>query len=252
MKRKFLKYLPVGPLIVVVFTAAGCDGGPNMTTGDPKLVFSDDFSNLANWAPEGPHAVSIASGQLYVKTVDDKRLNGQFIWCRQDVPESFRAEFDVTPLSDSGFFLVFFCQAGTDGGDILGRNLLEGYMPAGAWQPYSDWDKYTSPVDRAGHHGSRIRGYHVSYRRNESATCNLRKNPGLNLLKSSSVEAVLPKGQTARVALVKSGGLIRLEINGLAFMEYTDEKPYSGGRIGLRNVYDSECLYDNFRLYRLP
>jgi hypothetical protein len=215
-------------------------------------MFEDHFHDLSSWQAEGPHQVEAKDGRLHVKTVDDARKVGEFIWCRQELPADFRVEFDVTPVSDSGFFLVFFCVQGVKGEDILGDDLFDKYMNWKSWAPYSDWDKYTSPAERQGHHQGRIRGYHISYRRNEVANCNLRKNPGLVLEKSSDVKGVIPKNQAAHVVLTRQGPRITLAVNGQVFMDWTDsEAPYRGGRFGFRNVYDSEGYYANFKLFDL-
>jgi hypothetical protein len=216
-----------------------------------KLVFEDSFKDLSNWTAEGPHTVEVKDGSLHVVTVDDKRQVGQFVWCKQELPDDFRVEFDVTPGSKSGFFLVFFCVRGVKGEDILGKGLFDDYLPWKSWNPYADWDKYTSPADRKDH-SSRIRGYHVSYRRNEAANCNLRKNPGLVLKRSSTVDALLPKDQAAHVVLTKQAGHVMLSVDGKAFMDWTDDdKPYRGGRFGFRNVYDSDASYANVKIYDL-
>ncbi|MFB3892676.1 MAG: DUF1961 family protein [Phycisphaerae bacterium] len=217
-----------------------------------KLVFEDNFKDMANWVAEGPHTVEVKDGKLYVKTVQDDRNVGQYVWCRRELPDDFRVEFDVTPLSRSGFFLVFFCVQGVKGEDILGKDLFEGYMSWKSWKPYYDWDKYTSAANRKAHHQSRIRCYHASYRRNEQANCNLRKNPGLNLVKSSNIDALLPQDKPAHVVLTKAGPRITLVVNDKPFMDWTDpDAPYKGGRFGFRNVYDSEANYANFRMFDL-
>lgn len=215
-------------------------------------VFEDSFRDLANWQAEGPHLVEVKDGRLHVRTVQDDRNVGQYVWCRRELPADFRVEFDVTPASTSGFFLLFFCTRGVGGEDILGEELFGKYLPWKSWKPYEDWDKYTSPPERKAHHAGRIRGYHISYRRNESATCNCRKNPGLVLVRSNEIDAVLPQGATAHVVLTKLTGRIVLKINGRIYMDYTDaDHPYSGGRFGFRNTYDSDAYYANFRVFDL-
>jgi hypothetical protein len=216
-------------------------------------VFQDDFKDMSHWVSEGPHVAEVKDGHLRVKTVDDSRKVGQYVWCRHEPPDDFRAEFDVTPVSASGFFLIFFSVRGVDGNDILAPALFDEYMNWKAWKQYEDWDKYTSPANRGGRHRGLIRGYHVSYRRNESATCNCRKNPGLVLVKSGEIDALLPKDKPAHVVLTKQGGRIVLTVNGMVFMDYTDpNQPWTGGRFGFRNTYDSEALYEKVRMYELP
>ncbi len=239
---------------VLAFIVSGClmcvlARGQTSPVG--KLVFEDSFADMSNWVPEGPHKVQASGGRLHVTTDTAGGQIGQYIWCRRELPTDFRLEFDVTPVSPSGFFLIFFCVQGVKGEDILGKELLEDYMPAKDWKEYYDWDKYTSDAKRKTHQ-SRIRGYHISYRRNELANCNVRKNPGLVLKKSSSVDAVLPKDKTAHVVLTKVGGHITLAVDGKQYMDWTDEQsPYSGGKFGFRNVYDSDAYYSNVKLFDL-
>jgi hypothetical protein len=217
-----------------------------------QRVFEDTFDEgMKHWQPEGPHLVEVTDGRLHVKTPGESK-NGQYVWCRHKLPADFRLEWDVTPLSRSGFFLVFFCQEGVKGEDILGQELFENYMNWKTWGAYEDFDKYVSAPGRRGHHQSRIRGYHLSYRRNENANCNFRKNPGLNLLESHPVDALLPKDHTAHAVLTKTGGRVKLVIDGQTFMDKTDpDKPWSGGRFGFRNTYESEGTYDNVKLFDL-
>lgn len=234
-------------------SSAGIDAERRPTErAEEKLVFEDRFTDISNWQAEGPHLVEVNDGRLHVKTVDDERKVGQYVWCRRELPDDFRIEYDVTPLTQSGFFLIFFCVRGVGGEDILGPELFEQYLNWKAWRPYEDWDKYTSPPERKQYHGSRIRGYHISYRRNENANCNCRKNPGLVLVKSTEIDALLPKGKSAHVVLSKQGGRIVLKVNDRLFMDYTDtDKPWKGGRFAFRNVYESEAYYQNVKVVDL-
>ncbi len=245
-------------LVLVVSVAFAADGGSTGSTSaratDPeegKLVFVEGFEkDLSSWKSEGPCPAEVKDGRLHIKTTSGERKVGQYVWCRETLPEDFRIEYDFMPLSDSGFFLIFFCVQGVQGEDILGPELFDGYLNFKTWQDYQDFDKYTSPPNRR--HESRIRCYHVSYRRGERANCNLRKNPGLNLLKSSKIDQLLPKGETVHLVLTKKGARILLTVDGRTFMDYTDEVgSYSGGRFGLRQVYESEGVYDNFAVYDL-
>jgi hypothetical protein len=228
-------------------------GHPGAVEG--KLVFEDRFEKgLANWVSEGPYLADVKDGQLHVKTTEGERKVGQYLWCRKELPDDFRLEWDFTPLSEGGFFLIFFSAQGVKGEDILAPELFEKYMNYKTWQDYQDFDKYTSPPDRK--HGSRIRCYHISYRRGNQADCNFRKNPGLNLLKSSRIDQLLPKEKAVHVALTKKGSRILLSVDGRTFMDYTDEGTvdgafYSGGKFGFRQVYESEGAYSNVKLYDL-
>jgi len=219
------------------------DTGP--VESKARLIFEETFErDLSDWTPEGPHAVRIRNGKLHYRThwaKDPAKRTGQFLWLKRDLPADFRVEYDVTPLSVSGFFLIFFCARGVKGEDILGETLFRQY------HELRDFKKYTiGPVNC----------YHISYRRNQIADCNLRKNTGKHLVKTSQLDALLPKGKAARVVLTKVGGHITLRVNGETFMDWTDDGKinsgvYGAGKIGLRQVYDSEGEYDNFRVYDL-
>jgi len=262
--RKRRGVLGAAVLVLAAWLASGSSGGvaPPAASGagkeeppEGKLVFEDRFENgLANWVSEGPFLTDVKDGRLHVKTTWEGRKVGEYLWCRKELPADFRVEYDFTPLSDSGFFLLFFCAQGVKGEDILAPELFESYMNHATWQDYEDFDKYTSPPDRK--HGSRIRCYHVSYRRGNQANCNLRKNPGLNLIKTSDISQLLPKDKTVHVALTKKGGRILLTVDGRTFMDYTDAGAvdgafYNGGKFGFRQVYESDGTYANVRVYDL-
>ena len=86
-----------------------------------NVIFKDDFDgDLSNWVVEewdGKVKAGLKDGQLHVTT--ESKYHGGMIWCRRELPGNFRFEYDVTPLSASGFFLVFFCTQGLKGEDIL-------------------------------------------------------------------------------------------------------------------------------------
>jgi len=239
-------------LVVLVISCSAAEDQTNVKNRKENPVFEDAFDKgLVNWKTEGPHTVEARDGRLYVKTPGDSKT-GQYVWCRTELPDDFRITWDVTPLSKSGFFLIFFCQKGVKGEDILGKDLFDDYMNWKTWGAYEDFDKYVSAPNRKAHHQSRIRGYHISYRRNENANCNFRKNPGLNLLLSHPVDALLPKDKTAHAELTRIGGRVKLAIDGKVFMDHIDPgEPWSGGRFGFRNVYESDGYYDNVKVFDL-
>ena len=204
-------------------------------------VFADDFAaGLADWQSEGPNLVEVVDSRLHIRTTQATK-SGQFVWCRTSLPADFRVEYDLTPISPSGFFLIFFCVQGIDGDDILAPKLFSEYSAL------EDFQKYTiGPIN----------GYHISYRRNRNADCNLRKNTGKHLLVSNPIDAVLDAGNTVHVVLTKTAGRITLTVDGRTFMDHTDDGAinggiYNGGRLGLRQIYDSDGYYDNLRIYDL-
>jgi hypothetical protein len=209
-------------------------------------LYTEDFTaDLLNWVSEGPGQAEVRGGKLVLKTcektADGKPESGQFLWFRKDLPAGFRVEFDFTPKSPSGFFLLFFCAKGVAGDDILGDKLMKEY------KALPDFKKYTI--------GS-VNCYHISYRRNEQADCNLRKNTGKHLLSNSKVDQLIPANKTAHVVLTKQGGHITLTVDGVSFMDFTDDGKinngiYGEGKFGFRQVYGSEGEYDNFKVFDL-
>ena len=211
-----------------------------------KLVFEDDLSRgLQHWVVEkfDRDVVDVGHSESGMGVSTEKGVDGVMVWCKKMLPENFMVEYEFTPVSESGFFLMFFCVERSDQGDIL-DHLDHQYTN------YSLFEKYTR---------GEVNGYHISYRRNDSPTSNLRKNPGQQngtLLKQQKVSGILPAGNTHHVVLKKSGMLISLEIDRQEFMKFTDDgtvggQPYSGGRFGIRQVYDAEGYYQHFRIWDL-
>lgn len=234
-------------LSVVIFVGAllGIVAGAVIAQSRPapagRVVIEESFDkDLSNWVSEGPNSAEVKDGRLVMKTTDAAR-DGQYLWLKKDLPADFRLEFDFTPVSRSGFFLLFFCAKGVEGDDILGDKLMKEYKQE------KDFKKYTiGPVNC----------YHISYRRNENADCNLRKNTGKHLLSNSKVDQVIPANKTAHVVLTKQGGHITLAVDGVSFMDFTDDGKLNGGIYGegkfaFRQVYESDGQYDNFKVIDL-
>jgi hypothetical protein len=230
---------PLLTLITLVCTS--------IAMAEPKndhVIFSDNFSGgLEHWTvehwEEDKIEVTNKAGRMHVSTRETD--NGVMIWLRKELPENYRFEFDVTPHSESGFFLIFFNTQHKDGKDILEEAVLNDKSAPTLFK------KYTKSV---------INGYHISFRRNEVADCNLRKNSGMALLKKQILPHLLKKDETHHVSLTKHGGSIKLQVGENVFMNFKDDgqengKVWSKGRIGFRQVYDSVGSYDNVKLTEL-
>ncbi len=239
-----MNMMAVAAVVIAAGTLATYAGDTMKASKQPVIVETFD-KDLSNWVSEGPNSAEVKDGKLVLKTrektADGKPESGQFLWFRRDLPADFRLEFDFTPVTPSGFFLLFFCAKGISGDDILGDKLMKDYKTE------KDFKKYTiGPINC----------YHISYRRNESADCNLRKNTGKHLLSNSKVDQVIPAGKLAHVVLTKQGGYITLTVDGVSFMDFTDDGKlnngiYGAGKFGFRQVYESEGQYDNFKVFDL-
>ncbi len=215
-----------------------------------NVVFEDDFSEgIGNWTVEqwdDKVKVECKDGKMRVKT--QSKLQGVMIWCNKlFLPKDFIFEFDVTPLSESGFVLLFFCTQGPKGEDILTEKFFKKPANTEGWENCLFY-KYVK---------TNINGYHSSYRRNRSATCNFRKHAGHHLMARQKFKELIEKNKAHHVTLYKKGGHIKLTVGGLVVMDYTDDGTkggavvWTGGRIGFRQVYDSDGMYDNIKLTEL-
>jgi hypothetical protein len=217
------------------------DAGPAPDESKGKLVFSEAFdAGLDNWVIEKREdgdevQVDVRDGKVRVRT--RSRLHGMYLWLKaKELPTDYAFEFDFTPESNSGFFLIFFNYKGQDGEDILGHHLGKEYGP-------TLFKKYTKTC---------LDGYHISYRRNRAANVNFRKNSGMKLLRQKTLSEPLPADRTYHVRLSKKGNHFRLTVDDRVFMDFVDKGTLrEGGRIGLRQVYNSEGTYDNIRLFEL-
>ena len=218
------------------------------------LVLSEDFEgNLDQWKVEdraGHHSVELRQGRLVIS--NSVPTPGVFVWSRVELPPSFRLEFDFCPLGrgkqDKGFYLLFFGALSLDGESIFENNVWES-------RALEDFRKYTR---------GDIRCYHIGYLRGTTGLCNLRKNPGLNLVQSNKVP-ILVQGTTYRIVLEKLGASIKMRVLGpgigpeqQVFQDWVDPASDSpvldGGYFAFRQIAYDEGVsgaYDNVRLIAL-
>ena len=135
-----------------------------------------------------------------------------------------------------------FCCPGQRGGVARGTDGEDAFSPAHEGVEEKRWGRWFQKYTKG-----RIECYHVSYRRGKNRNCRLRRNPGLEVLKTEVVER-FQRGVTRRLRLVKKGGRITLICDGQVYLDHTDPSPLGAGRLGLRQVYESEGEYSNIRL----
>ena len=219
-----------------------------------RVIFEEDFEHgLNRWKVEdrgAHHLIELKDGKLIISNRTE--TPGIFVWNRIDLPDSFRVEFDFSPVGrgskKEGFFLLFLGAKGVDGASIFGESVWSG-------SELQDFRKYTR---------GEIRCYHIGYLRGETGLCNLRKNPGLNLVQSNSVP-ILWEGETYRIVVEKRASLITMRISGAGiesdqelFQEWVDfaetTQVLNGGNFGFRQIAYGEGVvgaYDNVRLTEL-
>jgi hypothetical protein len=223
-------------------------------SSDERLIFEERFEHgLNHWKVEDRgkhHLIELTNGELHISNRTE--TPGVFVWNTTPLPESYRLEFDFTPLGrgskNEGFFLLFLGAKGLNDISIFDDSLWSS-------SELVDFRKYTR--------GS-IRCYHIGYLRGETGLCNLRKNPGLKLVKSSRVPA-LREGSKYHIVVKKKDARITMRVTGpgidpnhQVFQDWTDpaqEGPVlNGGHFGFRQIaYDKAVkgAYDNVKLFDL-
>jgi hypothetical protein len=211
-----------------------------------KLLYEsrmDDPAALEGWVAEGPLHVEYENGGALMRS---KAFEGHTVlWCPEEFPDRFVAEWEFQPLAHYGLAIVFFAATGEHGEDIFDSAL-----------PPRDgtFGQYTK--------GS-IKSYHVSYFANVRdfqmgrIDSNLRKNNGFYRVGGGPV-AIEPGAQGWQlIRLVKQGGHIQLSCNGRTFVDWIDDDPerygprLREGKIGLRQMTPTIGCYRNFRVWEL-
>lgn len=210
-----------------------------------QLLYEDTFDApwQERWALEGPGIITQEGGRLRIQepAAGTPGANHVVLWCRQDFPKDFVAEWEFTPNQVAGLCIVFFCARGRDGRDILDPS-----MPPrdGTFTQY---------------HSGEMNCYHISYFRNTCARapdCALRKNFGFYRCSDGADYIPLQAGVTSRVTLVKRGAHIQFAINDRVSLDWVDDGVTRGpiwgaGKIGLRQMINTDAWYDNFRVWEV-
>lgn len=211
-----------------------------------ELLYQNNFSSTgdtANWILEGPGEITFNNGWMHMRSPE--QTGHHVLWCPEDFPESFIAEWEAQNLkSDAGLCIVFFAAQGVNGEDIFDPSL-----------PKRDGDFSWYIKDR-------INSYHISYYANtpkkpDRETANLRKNNTFNLVQEGSEG--IPSDSTAihQIKLIKEGPHIRMFIDGRKVIDWTDTEEneprpyYKDGKIGMRQMQWTHFRYRNFRVWEI-
>ncbi|MGC9452108.1 MAG: DUF1961 family protein [Oceanipulchritudo sp.] len=193
---------------------------------------------IDQWVLEGDNIVTnrTANGlELRTTLPDDNRDGAMVFWHNRELPGDFLIEYTFTPRrSDSGLNILFFNSAATDGGSIFG---LDQPARRGRFREYIV--------------GS-INNYHVSpWATDENRlrnSSNLRKNSGFRLLAIGDDRIGQHAGGKSHIIRVlKLGGLIQVEADGVLVMEYEDPGTVhgpvlTGGVAGIRFMAHTESV----------
>lgn len=272
------------PLLVAVASGAVAQE-PVQNVGKPleldrfelELVYGDDFSvdgrvdferNFieegkrigtpaadADWIAEGQGGAMVCGGKLWVAPVvftacgetvgERENPSHMVVWNRNRFPSDLLFEFTVNHQgSDDGLTLVFFSAEG-----LRGETIFDDALPPreGIYRNYNR---------------GQLRNYTVSYwsrnkkpslvKRGEQYTNRMRKNPGAIKLSTEYSRTDQCSDCDYRVRVLKSGGLLAVEIDGEVVNQVIDPDPLGSGFIGLRNMMGVDRVsYDDFRVWEL-
>ncbi len=217
-----------------------------------KLLYASTMNESASvneWILEGPGELTFEDESLIMRSLTPNpptRGTGHIVlWCPDDFPESFIAEWEFKPLKEHGFCIVFFAAKGENGEDIFDQSLpkRDGRYPF-----------YTTGA---------IMNYHISYFANlpKYQTGRL-----YSLLRKCNKFHNVAQGPIAvkpgakgfhRIRLIKDGAHIQLLCNDKVSLDFTDPggerygSILGGGKIGLRQMAVTEGAYRNFKVWEL-
>jgi hypothetical protein len=230
----------------VEFEAALVNGGKRTRLPDPG----------AAWVAEGKGGAMVCNGRLWVAPVPfeacgaavnepDAERSHMVVWNKNRFPADLLFGFTVNHHgSDDGLTLVFFATTGLEGQDIFDLALPP---REGVYRNYNR---------------GQLQNYTVSYwsrnkkpslvKRGEQYTNRMRRNPGANKLSTEYSRTDKCSDCDYRIRILKTGGLLAVEINGEVVNQVTDPDPLGGGYIGLRNMMGVDKVsYDNFEVWSI-
>ncbi|SOE22890.1 Rhamnogalacturonyl hydrolase YesR [Spirosomataceae bacterium TFI 002] len=210
-----------------------------------KLIYDNPLSekdDLKNWQMEGPGKTEFKENWMHMNSPNEE--GHHVLWCPEDFPGSFIAEWEVQNLeTDAGLVIMFFSAKGVNGEDIFDKRLKK---RDGVFRGYTKSD---------------LNNYHISYYANgrdnrERVVAHLRKNAGFNLVQNG--EDGIPAKSTSihKVVLTKNDNHILMTIDGREVVNWTDDgKAYGavlqGGKMGFRQMQWTHFRYRNFKVYAL-
>ncbi len=229
--------------ILLLFTLLAAVAANAQDCSKGALLYSNTLAapqDTTGWKMEGHGQLVFADGWMHMQSANE--AGHHVLWCPQDFPENFIAEWEVqNHHPEAGLCIVFFSAKGLNGEDILSETLP---VRNGVFKQYTK---------------GAINNYHISYyadgeNQPERGTANLRKNKGFHKVQAG--EAGLPINSTAvhQVRLTKHQGHITLFIDDRKIIDWTDDGQKYGdvlgsGKIGFRQMKWTHFAYRNFQVW---
>jgi hypothetical protein len=207
----------VGSLTLLIIS--GCATLPG------KLLYRDDFADLANWhiEAEKPGRVAAADGVLDIEVPA-----GVTLWFKPRLEGPMTIEFEATAVSEGGpndqvsDLNVFWMARNTDG-----QEPVFAHARSGAFAEYND-----------------LRTYYVGLGGNRNTTSRFRRYIGDPVVRPllpehdvSARTAMLVPNQEQTITLIADGSRIEYRRDGETLFRLDDREPYTQGWFALRTTY---------------
>lgn len=207
---------------------AGCSQERN-----GKVLFQTDFSETGDlaraWHWEGQGRVELEKGKL---ALQEDNGDGVVLWIRQDFPSDMQLQFDLSFNTNLGIGVFFIAAKGTEGEDIL------------ADQPERDGKYNLYTHGKINCYGFSLHRFFPDGRNNPGS--NIRKNSGFHLVNHAETDPVREANQTCRVKIEKTGGHLRLWVDGILVHDWKDDgalgEVLTDGKIGFRIRGHQSCI----------
>lgn len=208
-----------------------------------KLLYENTFRSqekLMDWVMEGPGILQFNKG--WMKMFSPDKEWDHVLWCPEDFPSSFIAEWEMQNLDTSeGLTIVFFAAKGSGGEDIFDAVLLK---RDGTFKHYNK---------------GQINCYHISYYTNNPKNStreksHLRKDPMFALLQKGETGIPANSLKKHKIRLIKKEARIVMYVDNRKILDYQDEDGaygpvYLSGKIGFRQMRWSHFRYRDFRVW---
>jgi hypothetical protein len=208
-------------------------------TQPAKLLYSDDFADLANWhiEAEKPGRISAADGVLDIDVPA-----GVTLWFKPRLEGSLTIEFEATAVAEGGpndqvSDLNVFWMAG----NVDGQQPVFARKRSGAFAEYND-----------------LRTYYVGLGGNRNTTSRFRRYIGDPVVRPllpghdlSAAAAMLAPNRKQTITLVADGSRIEYRRDGETLFRLDDAAPYTQGWFALRTTF-SHLRISALRIRAIP
>ena len=219
--------------LLALLILSGCASLPG------KLLYRDDFADLANWhiEAEKPGRITAANGVLDVEVPA-----GVTLWFKPRLEGPVIIEFEATAVSEGGpndqvsDLNVFWMANNADG-----QRPVFAHARSGAFAEYND-----------------LRTYYVGLGGNRNSTSRFRRYIGDPVVRPllpehdlGAASAMLQANRPQNITLIADGSRIEYRRDGETLFRFDDAEPYTQGWFALRTTY-SHLRIRALRVHRLP